>query len=33
VILVPNGAGKSALIKLFSRELYPVVKPGFWLTI
>lgn len=28
VILGPNGSGKSSLIKLISRELYPVVKPG-----
>ncbi|MCP9791578.1 ABC transporter ATP-binding protein [Vulcanococcus limneticus] len=28
VILGPNGSGKSSLIKLLSRELYPVVKPG-----
>lgn len=28
VILGPNGSGKSSLLKLLSRELYPVVKPG-----
>jgi iron complex transport system ATP-binding protein len=28
VILGPNGSGKSSLVKLLSRELYPVVKPG-----
>ena len=28
VILGPNGSGKSSLVKLISRELYPVVKPG-----
>ncbi|MEB3265689.1 MAG: ATP-binding cassette domain-containing protein [Cyanobacteriota bacterium] len=28
VVLGPNGAGKSSLIKLISRELYPVVRPG-----
>ena len=28
VILGPNGSGKSSLVKLMSRELYPVVKPG-----
>lgn len=28
VVLGPNGSGKSSLIKLLSRELYPVVKPG-----
>lgn len=28
LVLGANGAGKSALIKLLSRELYPVVKPG-----
>ncbi len=28
VILGPNGAGKSSLIRLISRELYPVVRPG-----
>jgi iron complex transport system ATP-binding protein len=33
VILGPNGAGKSSLIKLLSREIYPVVKPGSWLRI
>ena len=33
VILGPNGAGKSGLIKLLSREIYPVVKPGSWLKI
>ena len=33
VILGPNGSGKSSLIKLFSRELYPVVKPGSWLRL
>jgi iron complex transport system ATP-binding protein len=33
VILGPNGAGKSGLIKLLSREIYPVVKPGSWLKV
>ncbi|MCT0224418.1 ABC transporter ATP-binding protein [Synechococcus sp. CS-1328] len=33
VILGPNGSGKSSLIKLLSRELYPVVKPGSRLRI
>ena len=33
VILGPNGSGKSSLIKLLSREVYPVVKPGSWLRI
>ncbi|MGL6133573.1 MAG: ATP-binding cassette domain-containing protein, partial [Prochlorococcaceae cyanobacterium] len=33
VILGPNGSGKSSLVKLLSRELYPVVKPGSWLRI
>jgi len=33
VILGPNGSGKSSLIKLLSREIYPVVKPGSWLRI
>lgn len=28
VVLGPNGSGKSSLIKLLSRELYPVVKHG-----
>lgn len=28
VVLGPNGSGKSSLIKLLSRELYPVVKNG-----
>lgn len=28
VVLGPNGSGKSSLIKLLSRELYPVVKEG-----
>ncbi len=28
VVLGPNGSGKSSLVKLISRELYPVVKPG-----
>ena len=28
VVLGPNGSGKSSLVKLLSRELYPVVKPG-----
>jgi iron complex transport system ATP-binding protein len=29
-ILGPNGCGKSTLIKLISRELYPVLKPEPW---
>ena len=33
VVLGPNGSGKSSLIKLLSRELYPVVRPGSWLRI
>ncbi|EDY37571.1 ATPase [Cyanobium sp. PCC 7001] len=33
VILGPNGSGKSSLIKLLSREIYPVVQPGSWLRI
>lgn len=33
VVLGPNGAGKSSLVKLLSRELYPVVKPGSWLRL
>jgi iron complex transport system ATP-binding protein len=33
VVLGPNGSGKSSLIKLLSRELYPVVKPGSWLKV
>jgi iron complex transport system ATP-binding protein len=28
VILGPNGSGKSSLMKIFSRELYPVMGPG-----
>jgi iron complex transport system ATP-binding protein len=31
VVLGPNGAGKSSLIRLLSRELYPVVREGTWL--
>jgi iron complex transport system ATP-binding protein len=33
VVLGPNGSGKSSLIRLLSRELYPVVKPGSMLRI
>lgn len=33
VVLGPNGSGKSSLIRLLSRELYPVVKPGSALRI
>ena len=33
VILGPNGSGKSSLIKLLSRELYPVVRSGSRLRI
>jgi iron complex transport system ATP-binding protein len=33
VILGPNGSGKSSLLKLLSREIYPVVKPGSWLRL
>lgn len=33
VVLGPNGSGKSSLIKLLSRELYPVVKEGSWLRV
>nr|WP_216904947.1 ATP-binding cassette domain-containing protein [Synechococcus sp. CCY 9618] len=33
VVLGPNGSGKSSLVKLLSRELYPVVKPGSGLRI
>jgi iron complex transport system ATP-binding protein len=29
-ILGPNGCGKSTLIKLISRDLYPVLKPAPW---
>ena len=29
-ILGPNGCGKSTLIKLISRDLYPVLKPEPW---
>lgn len=32
-ILGPNGSGKSSLIKLLSRELYPVVRKGSWLRL
>lgn len=28
VVIGPNGSGKSSLVKLLSRELYPVVKEG-----
>lgn len=31
VILGPNGSGKSSLIRLLSREMYPVVRQGSWL--
>ena len=30
VIVGPNGAGKSSLIKLITRQIYPVVKPNSW---
>jgi iron complex transport system ATP-binding protein len=33
VVLGPNGSGKSSLIRLLSREIYPVVKPGSVLRI
>ncbi|MFN9621631.1 MAG: ABC transporter ATP-binding protein [Cyanobacteriota bacterium] len=33
VVLGPNGSGKSCLVKLLSRELYPVVKEGSWLRL
>lgn len=33
VVLGPNGSGKSSLIKLLSRELYPVVREGSWLRL
>ncbi len=33
VVLGPNGSGKSSLVKLLSREIYPVVKPGSRLRI
>ncbi|SBO42608.1 ABC transporter ATP-binding protein [Cyanobium sp. NIES-981] len=33
VILGPNGSGKSSLIKLLSREIYPVVQAGSWLRV
>lgn len=33
VVLGPNGAGKSSLIRLLSRELYPVVREGSWLRL
>ena len=32
-LMGPNGSGKSSLVKLLSRELYPVVKPGSRLRI
>lgn len=28
VVLGPNGSGKSSLIRLLTRQIYPVVKPG-----
>jgi len=33
VVLGPNGSGKSSLVKLLSREIYPVVKSGSCLRI
>ena len=33
VLLGPNGSGKSSLVKLLTRELYPVVQPGSALRI
>lgn len=33
VVVGPNGSGKSSLVKLLSRELYPVVKEGSWLRV
>jgi iron complex transport system ATP-binding protein len=33
VVLGPNGSGKSSLLKLLSREIYPLVQPGSWLRI
>ncbi len=33
VVLGPNGSGKSSLLKLLSRELYPVVREGSWLRL
>lgn len=33
VVLGPNGSGKSSLIRLLSREIYPVVKRGSWLRL
>lgn len=33
VVLGPNGSGKSSLIKLLTRELYPVVRAHSWLRL
>jgi iron complex transport system ATP-binding protein len=33
VVLGPNGSGKSSLVRLLSRELYPVVREGSWLRL
>ena len=32
-ILGPNGCGKSSLIKTITRECYPVIRDGSWMTI
>ena len=32
-ILGPNGSGKTALVKLISRNIYPVVKPNSMIKI
>jgi iron complex transport system ATP-binding protein len=33
VVLGPNGSGKSSLIRLLTREIYPVVRRGSWLRL
>ena len=33
VIIGPNGAGKSSLLKLLSREIYPISKEGSFVKI
>ena len=32
-ILGPNGSGKSSLLKLVTREIYPVVRPHSWVKL